>query len=171
MQFLIINDCDQDVGALDWFYDPSARYMQEFLANVYSYMYWLKAHENNQHYIYFGDKKLPECFDLDGCCALLKDCNMILSDDGKYDYQTASADEPADETERCAFCHRTMESGRYSLFDKNRFICVDCFDVVDDQQHLDEIYYSAREYLEENYPGISLGLATPMLDGPAPSAR
>ena len=164
MQFLIINDCEQDVGALDWFYDQSARYMQEFLANVYSYLYWLKAHGDKQHYIYFGGKELPECYDLDGCCALLKDCNLILSDDGKYDYQTASADEPADETERCAFCHRTMESGRYSLFDNNRFICVDCFDVVDDRQNLDELYQSMRDYLEDNYPGISLGLAKPALD-------
>ena len=165
MQFYIINDCYEDVGALDWFYDQSARYMQEFIANVYSYLYWLKVHKDKQHYIYFGGKELPECYDLEGCCELFKDFNMILSDDGKQDYYTASDDEKAEETVRCSFCHRIMESGRYSLFDNNRFICVDCFDVVDNKDRADEIYQDVRDYLHENYPQTTFGKANVEIDG------
>ncbi len=157
MQFLFINDCREDVGVLDWFYDPSARYMQEFLANVYSYLYWLSNKPNKQHYIYFGGEGLPECYDLNGCCDLLSDFNLILSDDGKKDFETAGDDSLMEKTEYCSFCHKPMESGRYSFFDKHRFICADCFDTIDERSRLEQLYLQVKEYLVKQYPETLFG--------------
>ena len=153
MQFIFINDCVEDIGVLDWFYDRSARYMQEFLINVNSYLKWLKLCPEKQHYIYFGGEKLCDCFDLEGCCRLLEDYNLILSDEGQTDIETASDEKPEEVLHRCSFCHKQMESGRFSLFDDNRYICADCFNVVDTAEQLDEIYVSIKEYLAETTGG------------------
>jgi len=165
MQFLFINDCVEDVGALDWFYDRSARYMQEFLANIYSYLYWLKRRPERAHYIYFGGKSLPECYDLEGSCTLLGDYNFLLSDDGKKDFETAGDDVEDVETRRCSFCHKIMESGRFSFFDKTRFICADCFETVGDLDTLENVHDDVKDYLEKTYPDIKLGSARVRLDG------
>ena len=164
LQFLFINDCSEDIGVLDWFFDPSGRYMQEFLANVYSYLHWLKLRPNKAHYIYFGGDSLPECYDLDGCCELLKELNLILSDDGKKDYETAGEDVLDDKVEYCSFCHKPMESGRFSFFDKHRFICADCFETVDDPEQLSDLYIAMREYLITTYPEIVFGTAKMKFD-------
>ncbi len=164
MQFLFINDCREDIGVLDWFYDRSARYMQEFLANVYSYLNWLKLHKEWKHYIYFGSDKLPECYDLDGCCDALKDLNLVLSDDGKVDIETAGDDNPEEEIKRCSFCHKPMESGRFSFFDRQRFICTECSDVVDDEAQLEKMYEQVFNYLKEKYPEITFGAASVKFD-------
>lgn len=165
MQFVFINDCEENIGVLDWFYDQAARYMQEFLANVYSYLHWLKKNaDRRKHYIYFGGESMPECYDLDGCCELLSEYNLILSDDGKKDYETAGEDEILEETERCAFCHRIMENGRYSLFDSHRYICADCFDVVDTHAKLQEHHMSVMRYLADKYPEIRFGSSSVDLD-------
>lgn len=164
MRFAFINDCVKDVGVLDWFYDQAALYMQEFLANIYSYLHWLQLHKDKQHYIYFGGKELPSCYDLDGCCNLLKDYNLVLSDDGKKDFETAGEEEISNETLRCSFCHRLMESGRYEQFDKNRYICADCFDVVDNKETLEDLYVKVKEYFEKTYPDVSIGNANIGID-------
>ena len=153
MRFVFINDSIEDVGVLDWFYDRSARYMQEFLTNVYSYLNWLKLCPEKQHYIYFGGEKLCGCFDLEGCCKLLEDYNIILSDEGLVDIETAGNEKPDVVLHRCSFCHKQMESGRFSLFDNNRFICADCFDTVDSEDQLEEIYVSVKDYLAEKLGG------------------
>lgn len=154
MQFLFINDCREDIGVLDWFYDKAAFYMQEFLANVYSYLHWLKLHEDKEHYIYFGGEKLPECYDLNGLCDLFADFNWILSDSGDQDFETAGDDVEEVITDRCAFCHKVLESGRYALFSKHRYICAECFVTVDDPDVLHELYLKVREYLVEKYPDV-----------------
>ena len=164
MQFLFINDCTEDIGVLNWFFDPSGRYMQEFLANVYSYLHWLKLRPGKSHYVYFGGDSLPECYDLDGCCELLGQFNLVLSDDGKKDFETAGDDEVAEKVEYCSFCHKPMESGRYSFFDKHRFICADCFETVDEKSKLEELYISMREYLVKTYPDITFGSAKVKFD-------
>ena len=165
MQFFFLNDCDEDIGALDWFYDKAGRYMQEFLANVYSYLHWLQKNATRRkHYIYFGGETLPACYDLDGCCELLKDFNLLLSDDGKQDFETAGEDEIMEETERCSFCHRIMENGRYSMFDGNRYICADCFNTVDSQERLEERLAAVLRYLAETYPDIRFGKTLADLD-------
>ncbi len=164
MQFLFINDCTEDIGVLDWFYDRGARYMQEFLANVYSYLHWLKLLPNKKHYIYFGGKNLPECYDLDSCCELLSEFNLVLSDDGKKDYETAGEENTEEKLELCSFCHKPMESGRFSFFDKHRFICADCFEIVDDLEQLEELYISTKEYLAKQYPDLSFGAVDVKLD-------
>ncbi len=164
MQFLFINDCVEDIGVLDWFYDRSGRYMQEFLANVYSYLHWLKLRPEKDHYIYFGGEKLPECYDLDGCCEALSGLNLILSDRGAFDIETAGDDVEDEHIEYCSFCHRPMERGRYSYFDKNRFICAECFDVVNEQSRLDEIYLTVKEYLLKHYPEVNFGAAKVKFD-------
>ena len=166
MQFLFLNDCAEDIGALDWFYDRAARYMHEFLVNVYAYLHWLQLHPKKSHYIYFGGETLPECYDLEHLCELLSDLNLVLSDDGKHDYETAGEDEDPESTERCSFCHRTMESGRFSYFDKHRFICADCFDVVDTKAQIDDVYDEMCSYLKKTYPEVSIGAARADLDGP-----
>ena len=164
MQFLFINDCADDVGVLDWFYDRAARYMQEFLANVYSYLYWLRARPEKAHFIYFGGEALPECFDLDGCCELLQNFNLVLSDDGAKDFETASNDAIDEVVEYCAFCHKPMESGRVSFFDKHRFICADCFETVDDISVLQELQASVRRYLGKQYREYQFGKADVKFD-------
>ncbi len=156
MQFVFINDCAEDVGVIEWFYDRSARYMQEFLANIYSYLHWLKIRPEKQHYIYFGGDTLPECYDLEGCCEVLGDLNLLLSDDGKRDIETAGDDEIEAKTEYCSFCHKPMESGRYMFFDKNRFICSECADtVVGTRDRLDDVFEKIREYLKSQYSEIN----------------
>ncbi len=165
MQFMFINDCKEDIGVLDWFYDRSGRYMQEFLTNIYSYLHWLKICPEKNHFIYFGGKELPECYDLEGCCEILSDFNLILSDDGKKDIETAGDDTFTEEIEYCAFCHKVMESGRFEFFDKKRFICADCFDVVSEDEQLESLYLKVRKYLSKNYPEITFGKANVKLDG------
>lgn len=162
--FLFVNDCFEDVGAFQWFYDLSGRYMQEFLANIYSYLHWLRLRPDKEHYIYFGGKSLPECYDLDGCCTLLDGYNLVLSDLGEDDIETAGDDLQYDKIERCSFCHKEMESGRFSFFDKARFICADCHDTVESQERLDELYLEMKKYLEESYPEINIGSAQTALD-------
>lgn len=161
---LFINDCLEDVGAFQWFYDLSGRYMQELLANVYSYLNWLKLRPNKAHYIYFGGEALPECYDLEGCCKLLEGYNRILAEMGGKDIHTAGDDLDDELTDRCAFCHNLMETGRYSLFDNNRYICADCFEVVDDQKLLDDLHNDMRAYLSKKYPEIKLGSSKALLD-------
>ncbi len=164
MQFLFINDCYEDVGVLDWFYDRAARYMQEFLANVYSYLHWLRLRPEKNHYIYFGGEALPECYDLEGCCEILGDLNLILSDDGKKDIETAGDDMSDEKVEYCSFCHKPAESGRFMFFDKHRFICSECEDIVYQESRLRELYDRIKGYLEKKYPEIVFGAATVKFD-------
>lgn len=164
MRFLFINDCSEDVGVTDWFYDLSAFYMQEFLANVYSYLHWLQKHEDKQQYIYFGGESLPECYDLVNLCELFKGFNWRLSDDGQKDFETANDVDVEEEEKRCAFCHKVVESGRYERFDNHRYICVECFNTVSDKKLLVKLYKKVREYLEKNYSEIKFGEASVEID-------
>ncbi len=160
MQFLFINDCMEDVGALDWFYDRLGHYMHEFLANVYSYLNWLKLRPNLKHYIYFGEDTLPECFDLDGCCELLSDYNIILSESGEQDFETASALLNEEKPKRCSFCGRILESGRYSRFDDGRLVCTECDKTsVREKEELDKATEKVRNYLAEKYPEVMFGVS------------
>lgn len=158
MSFLFINDCQEDVGVLDWFYDKLASCMQEFLINAYSYLYWLNSRPDLKHYIYYGADKLCECFDLEGCIKLFGGYNLVISDDGKENYQTAGEYEE-EEKIRCSFCHKFMESGRYSFFDdtKSLYICADCMDIIGDEDQLKEVYNKIKKYLAISYPEISFG--------------
>ena len=158
MQFLIINDCKEDIGVFDWFYDKLASNLQELIINTYSYMFWLKSRPDLDHYIYFGMDKLPECFDLEGCCNLFSAYNIIISDSGEKNYETAAEYED-EEQRRCSFCHKLMESGRYMYFDQEKtlFLCADCMDLVLEDSRLDEIYTEVKKYLEITYPEITFG--------------
>ena len=166
MQFLFINDCVEDVGVFDWFYDKLASNIQEFLINAYSYMFWLKSRPDLNHYIYFGMGKLPDCFDLNGVCELFAGYNIIISDDGEKNYETAAETEDEDQR-RCSFCHKLMESGRYSFFDdeKTMFICADCMDNVLEEERLNEIHNEVKKYLEINYPEITFGFSEVVFAG------
>lgn len=160
MQFLFINDCTEDVGVLDWFYDRLGHYMHEFLANVYSYLNWLKLRPNLKHYIYFGADKLPECFDLENCCELLSDYNIILSEDGLQDYETAGQLIHEEEPKRCSFCGKVLESGRFTRFSDGRLICAECDKTsVRKDEELETAGSKARKYLEEKYPEILFGVS------------
>lgn len=154
LRFFFINDCEEDIGVLDWFYDGKAHYMQEFLSHVYSYLQWLSKCGKPGVYIYFGDEKLSDCFDADGCRRLLKNFGLRLSDDGAEDYDTADHFEALVNPHRCAFCHRVVESGRYALFDHNRYICVDCFGVVREEEQLKQLLKDTYSYLHKTYPEV-----------------
>ncbi len=159
MQFLFINDCAEDIGALDWFYDRLGHYMHEFLANVFSYFNWLRLRPNLNHYIYFGDTKLPECFDLEGCCELLSDYNIILSESGEQDYETAGDCTIEEKPKRCSFCGKILESGRYSRFEDGRLICTECDTTsVRDAKDIAEAVKNVEAYLEEKYPEVMFGV-------------
>ncbi len=161
MQFLFINDCMEDVGVLDWFYDKFGHYMHEFLENVYSYLHWLKLRPELNHYIYFGADKLAECFDIEKCCELLSDYNIILSEIGVQDYETAGDNLVEEEPERCSFCGNVLESGRYIKLDDGRFVCVDCDkQSVRTLEELAEAENAVREYLNERYPEVMFGTST-----------
>ena len=155
MQFVFLNDCSEDVGVLDWFYDKLATNMQELLINAYSYLYWLSVRRDLNHYIYFGMDSLPDCYDLDGLCKLLADYNIIISDNGEKNYETASDNED-EETRRCAFCHKLMETGRYSYFDDDHtlLICADCMDLIGKQEQLLDLEDEIKKYLGTTYPEI-----------------
>ncbi len=158
MQFLFINDCIEDVGVLDWFYDRLGHYMHEFLANVYSYLNWLKLRPNLKHYIYFGDTKLPECFDINGCCNLLKDYNIILNESGIQEYETAGEIIDKLEPKTCSFCGKILESGRFVKFDDGRYVCAECEKTsVRSEEELIKSVESAKAYLSSHYPEIIFG--------------
>ena len=164
-RFLFINDCEgEDIGVLDWFYDRMGHLMQELLINVNSYLAWLKLRVDQKHYIYFGNEELPQSFDLDGCCELLNGLNLVLSDAGADNFETAS-DENEDVVERCSFCHKIVESGRFTIFNENRFICAECFDVVDTQEKINQYYEEILKYLTVNYPIEKFEVLTAKLDG------
>lgn len=164
LQFLLINDCEDDVGVLDWFYDGQAHYAEEFLSHVYSYLRWLTLVGKQGSYIYFGEDELPDCFDLEGCCQLLEGFNRLLSDDGKDDFDTAGDFEKLADPHRCAFCHKVVDSGRFARFDKKRFICVECFDVVDSESKLHEAEARVKAYLARCYPNQIFKDATLVLE-------
>lgn len=166
IRLLLINDCiDHDVGILDWFYDGKAHYIREILTHIHSYLQWLKSCGKPGCYIYFGESALPECFDLDGCCRLLNGLGMILSDDGKDDFDTAAGFEESITQRRCAFCHKVVESGRYALFDHHRYICMECFDVVHEQSRLDKLLRETHRSLCAAYPEIAFGRLSAAFDG------
>jgi len=151
LRFLFINDAEnEDVGVLDWFFDLQGHLVQELLVNVYSYLAWLKLRPEEKHYIYFGNNSLANCFDLDVCCELLKGLNLILSDAGADDFETAS-DENDEIVERCSFCHTIVESGRFTTFNNTRFICADCFEVASSPEILENLHTEVLEYLNTEY--------------------
>lgn len=163
LRFLFINDAEnEDVGVLDWFFDLQGHLMQELLINVYSYLAWLKLRPEEKHYIYFGNNSLAKCFDLEGCCELLKGLNLLLSDAGADDFETAS-DENDEIVERCSFCHKIVESGRFTTFNKTRFICADCFEVASSQEILEKLHaeifeYLTTEYADEKFRNLNIAL-------------
>ncbi len=154
IRLLFINDCEEDVGVLDWIFDPVCRYIQEWLVYIYSYLHWVKAFPEKKHYIYFGGEKMPECFDLDGLLNLLQNCKTTFSDSGAHDYDTANDDVDETELRKCSFCHRTMETGRYQTFNKHRYICADCFDVIGTEDAARKVMEKVLAYLKANYPGV-----------------
>ncbi len=158
MQFLFINDCTEDVGVLDWFYDRLGHYMHEFLANVYSYLNWLKLRPQLKHYIYFGADSLPECFDLENCCKLLEDYNIILNESGVHEYETAGAIVDKLEPKTCSFCGKILESGRFVKYEDGRLVCVECEKTsIRTDAELTQAVNTAKAYLEATYPEVIFG--------------
>lgn len=161
MQFLFINDCVEEVGILDWFYDQFGHYMHEFLANVYSYLHWLKLRPELNHYIYFGAEKLAECFDIEKACEVFDDYNIILSEVGTHDYETAGENVIEEHPERCVFCGNVLQSGRFLKLEDGRFICVDCDkESIRTEEELSLAEKNVRDYLEKEYPEILFGCST-----------
>lgn len=155
MQFVFINDCVEDVGVLDWFYDRLGHYMHEFLANVYSYLKWLKLRPKLKHYIYFGADTLPECFDIEGCCKLLEDYNIILSESGMQEYESAGDIVDKLEPRKCSFCGKILESGRFVKYDDGRYVCSECETTsVRTVAELNSTVSVAKKYLANKYPEI-----------------
>ncbi len=158
MQFIFVNDCIEDVGVLDWFYDRLGHYMHEFLANVYSYLNWLKLRPKLKHYIYFGADSLANCFDLQNCCKLLEDYNIILNEAGIQEYETAGELVDNLEPKTCSFCGKVLESGRFVRFDDGRYVCTDCEKTsVRTSDELEQAFKDAKTYLTEKYPEIIFG--------------
>ena len=159
IRLIFINDCVEDVGVLDLLYNSAASLIQEFLTNVYGYLYWLKQNKtlagDQKHYIYFGADELPEVYDLDGCCRLLKGFNKIFSD-GKTDSMTVIEEDEDDEL-YCAFCHEKLERGRFFRFDKKRLICTDCLTKsVRKPEDLEKLFEGAKKYWEKTFVGEKL---------------
>ena len=156
IEFLILNDCHEDIGVLDMLYDGQARIIEEIFSYIYRFLRWLKKDidEGNgtAHYIFFGSDHLPEVFDLDGCLKLLENCKRRFEDD---EIDDPSRHNDPDESLRCAFCHKPLERGRYFRFDRNRYICADCeITAVSNRQELDRIYAKVMSYLKKTYPAV-----------------
>ncbi|MBQ7364449.1 MAG: hypothetical protein IJW46_02495 [Clostridia bacterium] len=162
IRLLIINDCSEDIGVLDLLYNSAASLIQEFLTNIYGYLYWLKQNPSlaggQKHYIYFGADKLPEVYDLESCCRLLKGFNKIFSD-GKTDSMTV-IEEDEEEELYCTFCHEKLERGRHFYFNHNskkRRICMDCLTrSVDDASQLEKLFEGVKKYWEKTFEGEAL---------------
>ena len=154
IRLLILNDCCEDVGVLDLLYNSAASLIQEFLTNIYGYLYWLKKNKElaggQKHYIYFGANTLPSVYDLEGLCNILKGFNKLFSD-GKNDSMTAIEDEEEEEL-YCAFCHERLERGRYFRFNKTRLICMDCLTKsMSEQSVLDKLFDGVKKYWDKTF--------------------
>ncbi len=152
VELLIINDAVEDIGVLAMLHDGEARIIEEILSYIIDYLKWLKANETlpegESHYIYFGADKLPEIYELDGCIKLLENCERKFKEEETVDVR---------KEEFCSFCHRKLVPGRYSSFDKHRFICFECeVTVVSDPDALSDIYDKVCAYLKEKYPKVSI---------------
>ncbi|MCQ2386716.1 MAG: hypothetical protein MJ078_08655, partial [Clostridia bacterium] len=153
VELLIINDCEEDVGALNMLYDGSGRIVQELLTGVARYLKWLSEHpvlsQGQTHYIYFGGEKLAEeVFDVPGTLALLANCLT--------DVESDEVEQPKTVIGRCAFCHLPLEEGRYKRFDRNRMICLDCEStVVGTEEELQGVLQDlVMPYLSKKYPDV-----------------
>lgn len=166
IELLILNDCVEDVGALDQLITHRAEIVEEFLSHVYSYLVWLKNNPtlpgSQKHYIYFGGDELPSVFDLDGCIDLLSNCAR------QYESASDSAEPvPEDEQPRCAFCHSILEEGRYSRFDKHRLICLDCECTVPfTKEAFAEAIEEAFRHLKSSYPAVEFPTDISIVRGP-----
>ncbi len=152
VELLIINDAVEDIGVLDMLHDGEARIIEEILSYIIDYLKWLKENatlpEGESHYIYFGAKELPSIYELDGCIKLLENCERKFQEEDTL--------EPMKE-EHCSFCRRKLVPGRYSSFDKHRFVCFDCeVTAVSDTDTLNDIFDKVCAYLGEHYPKISI---------------
>lgn len=170
IELLVINDCVEDVGALDQLITHRAEIVEEFLSHVYSYLVWLKGNpvlpSDQKHYIYFGGEELPSVFDLDGCIDLLSNCARQYVSATDEEEQT-----PDDEKERCSFCHAILEEGRKERFGKNRWICFDCecsipFRPSEAQKAFTDAIEEAFRYLKNTYPSVKFPTDVKVLRGP-----
>lgn len=91
MEFLVINDCENDVGVLSKLYNPDVRTFCDLFASVCEYLRWLirvESTENGKdHFLRFGGAKLPLVFSEDYSAGDAK-----ASEDGAEDPE--SDDEP-----------------------------------------------------------------------------
>ncbi len=161
IHLLIINDSEEDVGVLEKLFDSEVRILHEMLAHIYGYLNWLKQHpelpEGQKHYIYFGGDTMPACFDLEGLCHLLQTCTKIYSERGKQDINSADLVETKMQEETCAFCHSTLERGRYMAFDKRRYVCFTCMlDAVSRGDELQEQYSEVVNYWKNAMKAVPL---------------
>lgn len=161
IRLLVINDCEEDVGVLDKIFDNNARIFYELLTHIYGYLHWLQNNptlpEGQKHYIYFGSDKMPECFDLEGCCKLLQACTLRFSESGKKDYETTGSFVEEHEDVYCAFCHSKLERGRYFAFDKRRYICMNCaITTCGEDSALQEQLAKVRAYWKERFPSVDI---------------
>ncbi len=155
IELLFLNDCTEDVGVLDVLYDGAARIMEELLSYAFDYLSWLKENptlKDQSHYIYFGGESLPGVFDLDNALALLENSRRAFL--GTERVKEEEEEETAQE-KRCAFCHCALETGRYSRFSVNRFICISCeAEAVVDMAGVEQADKTLRKYTSKKYPSV-----------------
>ena len=163
-EFLIINDAHEDVGILDRLYDGSARIMEEIFSYIYDYLIWLKSKptlpEGDAHYIYFGSDTLPEVYALDESIALLANCAR--------EFGVLEDEEEVEKPTHCSFCKKPLVTGRYAIYDENRYICFDCqVESISDEDALEKTVSAVEAYWKEAFPlvplpeGVSFDLADP----------
>lgn len=162
IRLLLVNDCEEDVGVLDQLYDGNTQYFKQILTNIHGYLYWLQKHKRlpggQKHYISFGKEEFPEeLFDLDGCCELLSRANMVFSEQGKEDRSIVSDPEEEEITDKCAFCHDSLEDGRFFAFDGQRLICTDCAGYsVCEPEEMNKLWEGVRDDVKKRYPKVPL---------------
>lgn len=66
MEFLIIEDCKDDIGVLTALADSGSETVKILFSPVYEYLDWYINSKEKSRFLYFGSEKEPECFDFEG---------------------------------------------------------------------------------------------------------
>lgn len=150
----IIQDSASDNGIAQTMKKELEKPQSSLLKTVLEYLEWIEeGHIDSRCFLCYGEDKLPECFDLPGLIAALRQLPKP---------QAVPRLSLEDMRECCCYCGRALGARFFELKDSadrnNRRICQNCKDgLIKDKAELKRLYDQAVQYLTEGF-NISLPL-------------